>query len=83
MADFALLEPPNLISRKIWVIEKMWKFHTVDQYAGTAIYEFAICRDLLYIQNHQKSGIYQNQLLELYWKIFQHSEKELVEIGDL
>ena len=30
MADFALLESPKkLISRKIWVIEKSWNFHTV------------------------------------------------------
>ena len=29
MADFALLESPKLISRKIWVIEKLWNFHTV------------------------------------------------------
>ena len=29
MADFALLESPILISRKIWVIEKSWNFHTV------------------------------------------------------
>ena len=29
MADFALLETPKLISRKIWVIEKAWNFHTV------------------------------------------------------
>ena len=29
MADFALLESPELISRKIWVIEKSWNFHTV------------------------------------------------------
>ena len=29
MADFALLESPKLISRKIWVTEKSWNFHTV------------------------------------------------------
>ena len=29
MADFALLESPKLISRKVWVIEKSWNFHTV------------------------------------------------------
>ena len=31
MADFALLQiqSPKLISRKIWVIEKSWNFHTV------------------------------------------------------
>ena len=29
MADFALLESPKLISRKIWVMEKLWIFHTV------------------------------------------------------
>ena len=29
MAHFALLECPKLISRKIWVIEKSWNFHTV------------------------------------------------------
>ena len=29
MADFALLKSPKLISRKIWVIEKSWNFHTV------------------------------------------------------
>ena len=32
MADFALLESPKLISRKIWVIEKSWNFHTVNMY---------------------------------------------------
>ena len=32
MADFALLESPKLISRKIWVIEKSWNFHTVHIY---------------------------------------------------
>ena len=31
MADFALLESPSLISRKIWVIEKSCFFHTVLQ----------------------------------------------------
>ena len=29
MAYFALLESPKLISRKIWVTEKSWNFHTV------------------------------------------------------
>ena len=29
MEDFALLESSKLISRKIWVIEKFCKFHTV------------------------------------------------------
>ena len=30
MANFAPLEsPPKLISRKIWVVEKSWHFHTV------------------------------------------------------
>ena len=29
MADFALLEPPKLISSKFWVKEKSWYFHTV------------------------------------------------------
>ena len=29
MADFALLKYTKLISRKIWVIQKSWKFHTV------------------------------------------------------
>ena len=29
MAGFALLESPKLISRKIWVTEKSWNFHTV------------------------------------------------------
>ena len=29
MADFALLESPKLVSRKIWVIEKSCNFHTV------------------------------------------------------
>ena len=29
MTDFALLESPNLISRKIQEIEKSWNFHTV------------------------------------------------------
>ena len=28
MADFTLVESPKLISRKIWVIEKSWNFHT-------------------------------------------------------
>ena len=32
MADFALLECSKLISRKTYVIEKSWNFHTV--YAG-------------------------------------------------
>ena len=32
MADFALLKFPNLISRKIWVIEKLYyNFHTVTE----------------------------------------------------
>ena len=30
MADFALVESPKLISRKIWVIEKSWNFDTVN-----------------------------------------------------
>ena len=30
MADFTLVESPNLISRQIWVIEKSWNFHTVN-----------------------------------------------------
>ena len=30
MADFARVESPKLISRKIWVIEKSWNFHTVQ-----------------------------------------------------
>ena len=30
MADFALLESPKLISRKIWVNENSWNFHTVE-----------------------------------------------------
>ena len=29
MAVFALLESSKLIARKIWVIEKLWNFHTV------------------------------------------------------
>ena len=29
MANFALLKSPKLISRKIWVIAKLWDFHTV------------------------------------------------------
>ena len=29
MADFALLELPNLISRKIYVIEKSYNFHNM------------------------------------------------------
>ena len=29
MADFALVKSPNLISQKIWGIEKSWNFHTV------------------------------------------------------
>ena len=29
MADFAPLESPQLISRKIWMMEKLWNFHTV------------------------------------------------------
>ena len=29
MADFALLEYPKLISRKMWVIGKSWNFHNV------------------------------------------------------
>ena len=29
MADFALQESSKLISRKIWMIEKSWNFHTV------------------------------------------------------
>ena len=31
MTDFALQESPNLISHKIWVIEKSWNFHTVEK----------------------------------------------------
>ena len=35
MADFALQESSKLISRKIWVIEKSWNFHTVEfQFVG-------------------------------------------------
>ena len=30
MADFALLESQKLISRKIWVLEKSWYFHSVE-----------------------------------------------------
>ena len=30
MADFALQKSTKLISRKIWVIEKLWNFHTVS-----------------------------------------------------
>ena len=30
MADFALLKSQKLISRKIWVVEKLWHFHTVE-----------------------------------------------------
>ena len=29
MTNFALQESPNLISRKIWVIDESWNFHTV------------------------------------------------------
>ena len=29
MATLEFLESPKLISRKIWVIEKFWNFHTV------------------------------------------------------
>ena len=32
MADFVLVESPKLISRKIWVLEKLWNFHTVVSY---------------------------------------------------
>ena len=32
MAFFELLNAPKLISRKIWVMEKSWNFHTVDRY---------------------------------------------------
>ena len=31
IADFALLKSPNLISHKIWVVEKLWNFHTMQQ----------------------------------------------------
>ena len=31
MANFALLENQKLISRKIWVIEKLWNFHIVQK----------------------------------------------------
>ena len=31
MADFALLESPKLISRKIWVIQKSWNFRTLNE----------------------------------------------------
>ena len=31
MAESALLESPKLISRKIWLIEKSWNFHTALQ----------------------------------------------------
>ena len=30
MTDIALLDSPKLISRKIWVTEKSWNFHTVN-----------------------------------------------------
>ena len=36
-ADFALLESQKLISRKIWVIEKSWNFHTVKLHYITAL----------------------------------------------
>ena len=29
MADFALLESPKMIPRKIWLIVKSWNFHTL------------------------------------------------------
>ena len=29
MTDFAVLESQKLISRKIWVMEKLWNFHIV------------------------------------------------------
>ena len=35
MADFTLLHPPRLISRKIWVIEKFYNFHTVQDKLST------------------------------------------------
>ena len=47
MADFALLESQKLISRKIWMVETSWKFHTVrpnfpyinlTQYQSTEIF---------------------------------------------
>ena len=34
MADFALQESSKLISRKIWVIQKSWNFHTVIHLSG-------------------------------------------------
>ena len=43
MADFPLLESLKLISRKIWVIEKSWNFHTVQW----KVKIFPICRKKL------------------------------------
>ena len=37
MADFALLNSPKLISRKIWVIEKSWNFHTVWKFQDFSV----------------------------------------------
>ena len=34
MPDFARLKSPILISRKIWVVEKSWNFHTVNSHLG-------------------------------------------------
>ena len=41
MADFELLESPKLLSRKIWVIEKLWNFHiyTVLKISDTVFYK--------------------------------------------
>ena len=34
VAFFELLVSPKLISRKIWVTEKLWNFHTVQSHLG-------------------------------------------------
>ena len=48
MAGFALLEPPKLISRKIWVIEKLWNLHTVINWVDLTRYFYGVSEFLVF-----------------------------------
>ena len=56
----------KLISRKIWVVEKSWKFHTVQQHLSWIENDFSITQGFICSWNRRVSKI---KILPQVWKI--------------
>ena len=59
MSYFALQESSKLISRKIWVIEKSWNFHTevITYLSATYLMYWAIRSQFMPINAHGKASV--------------------------